>query len=91
MYSSFFSKRSIDSLDVLARNEGIDYKNMSYKIIFNDETNINFFKTFGTLYGLLKNLVTSKMNITDSNIDQIRFIAYLVLGYYDKDFFLLKR
>ena len=51
---------------------------------------INFLKKFGTLYGLLKNLVTSKMNITNVSIDQIAFIASLLMRYYD-NFFLLKK
>ena len=55
---NLLTKNSTDSLGVLARNKGIDYKNLSYKIVFHDETNvrsheINFLKMFDTLYGLL--------------------------------------
>ena len=46
-----------------------------------------FKKNFGTLYGLSKDLVTSKIRTTNANVDQIRFIVYLMMmGYYDKDF-----
>ena len=60
IYPKSFNKKSINSLEVLARNEDIDYKNLSYKIVFYDETDvksheISFLKKFGTLYGLLKN------------------------------------
>ena len=68
---------------------------MFYKIIFYDETNvksheINFLKKFGTLYGLLINLLTSKTNRTNTSIDQIAFTAYLLMGYYDKKLFIEK-
>ena len=66
IYPKLFNKRCINSLEVFARNEVIDYKNLSYKILFYNETNarsheINFSKNFGTLYGLLKDLITSKI------------------------------
>ena len=68
---------------------------MSYKIVFYDETNvisheISFFQTFRTLYGLLKNLVTSKINTTNANTDKIAFLPYLLMGYYDKNWFIEK-
>ena len=49
IYPKSFNKKSVNSLEILARNEGIDYKNLSYKIVFYDETDvklpeINFFK-----------------------------------------------
>ena len=44
---------------------------------------INFLKNFYTLYGLLKDLITSKIQITNVNADQIRFLVYLMMGYYD--------
>ena len=89
IYPKSFNKKSINFLEILARNEGIDYKNLSYKIVFYDETvakshEISSLKNFGTSYGFLKNLVTSKINITSANIDQISFISYLLMGYYDK-------
>ena len=70
-------------------------KKVSYKIILSDETDIrsheiSFLNKSGTLYGLLKNLVTSKMNATNANADQTGFIVYLLMGYYDKDFFIEK-
>ena len=87
IYPKSFNKRSIDSLEVLARNDSIDNKYLFYKILFYHETSvkcheINFLKS--TLYSLLKNLVTSKVGIADANADQMRFIVSLLMGYYDK-------
>ena len=57
-------------------------------IVYNARSHeIKFLRRFGTLYGLLKSLVTSKINITNANIDHVAFIAYLLMGYYDKNFF----
>ena len=93
IYPKSFNKRSTNLLKVLVRNESIDYKNLSFKTVFYDETNdrsheINLLKKFGTLYGLLKNLLTSKINTTNPNIDLTGFIAHLLMGYYIKDFSL---
>ena len=87
-----FNKKSISSLEVLAHNENIDYEDLSQKICFSDEGNsrshvIDFLKIFGPLYDLLKDLVTSKINITNKNANQMRFLVYSMMGYYDKDFF----
>ena len=95
IHANSFNKRIIDTVKGFSKSEGIDYKNLSYKILFHDETNvksheINFLKNFYTLYGLLKDLVTSKIQITNANADQIRFLVYLMMGYYDKDFLLKK-
>ena len=85
IYSKSCNKRNIDSLEVLARNEGINHKSLSYKILFGDETDvkshkINFFKKFVILHGLLKNLVSSEINTTNANIDQVGFIDDLLMG-----------
>ena len=89
-----FNKKSISSLEVLAHNENIDYEDLSKKICFSEEGNsrshvIDFLKIFGPLYDLLKDLVTSKINITNKNANQMRFLVYSMMGYYDKDFFYL--
>ena len=53
-------------MKVLANNENIDSKKLSYKIYFSeDDVNrfyvFDFLKKFGTLYDLLKDLVASKI------------------------------
>ena len=49
---------------------------------------LNFLENFGTLYDLLKDLVASKIQIANANVDQIRFTVYLMMGYYEKDSFM---
>ena len=49
---------------------------------------ISFLKNLDTLYGLLKDLITSKVQTTNANADQIKFIVYLMMGYCDKDLFI---
>ena len=80
-------------MEVPANNENTDYKTLSYKIYFSDDDVnrshvIDFLIIFGTLYDLLKDLVASKINITSTNADQMRFIVYSMMGYYNKDFFI---
>ena len=77
----------------LAKTESIDDKNLSYKIYFYNKDNVkshvtDFLKNFGTLYDSLKDLVTSKIGITDANADQMRHISYLMMWFYDKGFFI---
>ena len=36
IHANSFNKRSIDSLKGFSKIEGIDYKNLSYKILFHD-------------------------------------------------------
>ena len=96
IYPESFSRKNTNSLETFARNESIDYKNLSYKIIFYDETDVkshefSFLKRFGTLHDLLKNLLTSKTSTTNESIDQIAFITYLLMTYYDKIFLLKKQ
>ena len=95
IYAGSFNRKSINSLEVLAKNESIDYKNLSYKILFHDETDVGsheiiFLKKFSTLYDLLKDIVTNEIHTTNENVDQIKFIVCLIMRYYDKDFFLEK-
>ena len=61
-------------------------------VLFYDEDNvtsheINCLEKYGTLYDLLENLVTSKMNIDHANADQINFIINLMQGYNKNDLF----
>ena len=93
IYANSFNKRSIDSLNALSSNEGIDYKNFPYKTFVFDDTSVKsheiiFSKNFGTLYGMLKDLIISKIQTTNGNANQIRFVIYLMMRYYDKDFLL---
>ena len=41
--------------------------------------NLIFFKKYGTLHSLLKDLVTRKMTINSANADQISFIIDLMM------------
>ena len=82
-------------MEVLAKNENIVYKNLSYKTYFFEEDNtrfhvLDFLKDFSTLYDLLRDLVTSKIGITYANTDQMRFIIYLMMGYFEKKIFIEK-
>ena len=56
---------------------------MCYRILLLNGTlhEFNVFKNYGTLYSLLKNLVTRKMTINSANADQISFIINLMYGY----------
>ena len=71
----------------LAANENkINYEDLSYKILFNDETDIRshkiiFLKKYGTIHRLLEDLVTSKTTVNDANADQISLIINLMHGY----------
>ena len=61
-------------------------------VLFSGEDNvasheINCLEKYGTLYDLLENLVTSKMNIDHANADQINFIINLIQGYNKNDLF----
>ena len=47
----------------------------------------DFLKVFGTLYDLLDNLLTSKINVDSANADQIAFIINLMHGYVKNDLF----
>ena len=63
MYPKFFDKISNVLLKTIAKNESsINYRNLSYKILVvkGELREFNFFKKYGTLYSLLKNLVTTK-------------------------------
>ena len=77
MYPNFFHKKIKSLLNTLAKNESsINYKNLSYKILLLNDVfhKFNFFKKYGTLHSLLKDLVTRKMTINSANADQISFI-----------------
>ena len=65
---------------------------MSYKIYFRNKDNskfhkIDFLKKYGTLYDLLENLLTSKLNINNVNVYQIAFIIELMHGHNENDLF----
>ena len=40
LYPNLFNKNSINLMEVLARNERIHYKNLSYKFLFNDDADV---------------------------------------------------
>ena len=44
-------------------------------------------KSYGTLYNLLDNLLTSKITTSDADADQISFIISLMHGYNKNDLF----
>ena len=48
---------------------------------------IIFLEKYGMLYSLLKDLLTSKININNATVDQIRFIINLMQGYSKNDLF----
>ena len=93
LYPSSFDDKSLNVLEKHAINDKkIDYKRLSYMVLFYDEDNvtsheINCLEKYGTLYDLLENLVTSKMNIDHANADQIGFIINLMQGYNKNDLF----
>ena len=94
MYELFKTyPKSFNKISMREKNEGkIDYKHLSYKIYFNEENHfrfheIDFLENFGTLYDLLKNLVTNKISMDIANSDQIHCIINLMTGYDKNDLF----
>ena len=70
----------------LAENESnIIYKNLSYKVLLFDGkfNEFNFFKKYGTLSSLLKDLVTKQITVNSANAGQISFIIDLIHGHND--------
>ena len=70
MYPDSFDKKSKSLLNTLTKNESsINYKNLFYKILLLNGVfhEFNFFKKYGTVYSLLKDLVTRKMTINSAN------------------------
>ena len=60
----------------LAKSEyKIDYNNLSFSGKFHKT---NFFKKYGTLYSLLKDIVTNEMTLTNATEAQINFISDLI-------------
>ena len=59
---------------------------MPYKILLLNDVfhECNFFKKYGTLYSLLKDLVTGKMTINSANANQISFIIDLMHRYDER-------
>ena len=81
MYATSLDKKSKSLLNALAKNESsIDYKKFSYKILLLNGVfhEFLFFKKYGTLYSLLKDLVARKMTINSANADQISFMLDLI-------------
>ena len=84
MYSNSFDNKSKPLLNTLAKNESsINYKKLSHKILLPDGVfhEFSFFKKYGTLYSLLKDLVTRKMTINSANADKIFFMVDLMHAY----------
>ena len=89
MYPNSFNSKSKISLKALVKNENkINYKNLSYKKLFpwGKFHGISFLKKYGTLYSLLKDLVTRKTTVRSANADQISFMINLMHGYNDWNF-----
>ena len=87
MYPNSFDKKSKSLLNTLAKNESsINYKNLFNKILLLNGVfhEFSFFKKYGTLYSLFKDLVTRKMTINSANDDQISFIIDVMHGYYEE-------
>ena len=85
-----FDNQSKILLERLAKNENkISYGDLPHKILFSDARfpEINFLKKYGTLYSLLKDLVTKKMTVNNANADQISFIINLMHGYKEEHMF----
>ena len=80
-------------LERLAKNEHkINYKDLSYKVYFNEEDNfkfheINFLEKYGMLYDLLEDLLNNKTNIINANIDKLHLIVNLMQGYDKNNLF----
>ena len=84
MFAKFFPGQSKTLLKNIAKNESsINYRNFSYEILLPNGRfhKFDLFKKYGTLYGLLKNLLTKKTIIGSANADQISFITDLMHGY----------
>ena len=83
MHPNSFDKKSKTLLKTLANIEyKIDYKNLSYKILFpNDRFHeISILKKYGTLYSLSEGLITSEKTMHNANVDQISFMINLMHG-----------
>ena len=90
IYPGSFFKNSRSVLKNLAKNESkVGDNNLSCEHVFNDEggqeidQEINFLKK--TLYDLLEDLTTSKINT--NNDEQLNLIINLMLGYDKNDIF----
>ena len=65
---------------------------MSYKSYFSEKDNAvfqkrSFLKRYGTLYGLLEDLTTRKVNIDNANVDLLNIIINSLHGYNKNDLF----
>ena len=82
MYPKYFDKKGKSLLNTLAKNENkTNYKKLSYRMLFPDGRfhEISLLNKYRTLYNLLKDLVTRKINTDIANADQKSFI--LLHGY----------
>ena len=85
-YPNSFTSQGKSLLKIHTNSEKkIDYKNLSYKILFPDSTFhiTNFLEKYGTLLSLLESLTTKKVTVNSANSDQISFIINLMHGYDD--------
>ena len=74
IYPRFSDKRDINPLETIVRNDSIDYKNLSCKILFSKEDTIasheiDFLERYDMLYDLLENVLAKKININNVNVD----------------------
>ena len=65
---------------------------MSYKSYFSEKDKAvfqkrSFLKRYGTLYGLLEDLITRKVNIDNANVDLLNIIINSLHGYNKNDLF----
>lgn len=88
IYSKSFKAKSKVTLEKLRLKENdIDYEHLWYKkIYFSEEGDavfhkIDFLKRHGTLYDLLQDVVTRKINIDHTNVEQLNFIINLMYGH----------
>ena len=81
-YPKSFTGKTKASLTALAKREyKIDYNNLSFSGNFHKT---NFLKKYGTLYSLLKDLVTNEMTLQNATDAKINFINDLILSGYNE-------
>ena len=84
MYPKILDSQSKRSLKIFGKNEDkINYIFLSHKMLFPDSTFhiINFLNKYNTHSSLMEGLVTRKMTVNSTKVDQMSFIINLMNGY----------